>query len=51
MSIDARDGVILDVFVEPDHRRRGIATALFNLASEHVDVEHCDEMAMRGQGA
>ena len=48
MSIDARDGVILDVFVEPDHRHGGVATALFNLASEHVDVEHCNERTPDG---
>ena len=48
MSIDARDGVILDVCVEHAHRRRGIGTALFNLASEHVDVEHRDERTPDG---
>ena len=48
MSVDARDNVILDIFVKPAHRRKGVATAMFNLATQHIDVEHCEERTLNG---
>lgn len=49
LSIDSKDEVILDIFVEPAHRRKGVATAMFNLALRHIGVEHCEERTLEGE--